>query len=393
MELSSRAIARRAKTFLRNHELGIFVPVLPGLEQTALDEIEALGHNAIRTTGGVSLRGNLATVYATNLMHRTGNRVLIRIDSFLAQSYPMLYDHTKKLPWEILLGNCPDVEVKVAFAQSRLRNKSHIRAVVRDAIIGRCKPLGLSPGFATPTGVTIFLRLHQDRCTISLDSTGTHLHKRGYRVEEVTAPIRETTAAGILSLADASSYQAIVDPFCGSGTFCIEAEMLVRRVAPGLKRSFAIERTPLHSAGTYSQVRREVVSREMRALGVRILGSDIEPRAVESAHAGLARAKCSIARFRVSDALNINFQSLKTTSERGLIVANLPYGRRLSTPAEVQTMLVEFKDHLLTRGAGWDFALVTAHPDIFANSALMVKRQVGFTNGGLRVVALLGAVP
>ena len=145
-----------------------------------------------------SLRGNLATVYATNLMHRTGNRVLIRIGDFLAQSYPMLYDHTKRLPWEILLGNCPDVEVKVSFAQCRLRNKSHIQAVVSDAIIAHCKPLGLDPDLLEVIASQSLLRLHQDRCTISLDSTGTHLHKRGYRLERVTAPIRETTAAGIL---------------------------------------------------------------------------------------------------------------------------------------------------------------------------------------------------
>jgi len=393
MELSSRAIARRAKTFLRTHDLEIFVPVLPGLEQTALDEIKSIGHDATLTAGGVSLKGNLSTVYAINLMHRTGNRVLIRIGDFLAQSYPMLYDHTKKLPWEILLGNCPEVEVKVAFAKSRLRNKSHIRDVVRDAIVARCTALGLGPALGRPASATLFLRLHQDRCTISLDSTGTHLHKRGYRIEEVAAPIRETTAAGILLLADAASYPVIIDPFCGSGTFCIEAELLARRVAPGLHRSFAMEHSPLHSAGTYAQVWREMASFERQAAGVRIFGSDIDPQAVKLANAGRARAQCTIARFHVADVLTMSFRSLKKVGERGLIVANLPYGRRLSTPIEVRNMLVEFKDHLLRQGAGWDFALVTAHPEIFANSPLTVKRQLRFTNGGVRVAAVIGAVP
>ncbi len=393
MELSSRAISRRAKTYLRNHDLELFVPVLPGLEQAALDEIESMGHNAVQSRGGLSLRGNLATVYAANLMHRTANRVLIRIGDYLAQSYPMLYDHTKRIPWEVFLGSCPDVQLRVTFAQCRLRNKSHIQAVVSDAIIAHCKPLGLNLTFSRSSQLSLSFRLHEDRCTVSLDSSGAHLHKRGYRLERVTAPIRETTAAGILMLTDASSYRAIVDPFCGSGTFCIEAEMLVRGIAPGLKRQFAIERTPLHSSGKLAQARREAAANVQSADGVRILGSDVDPLAVKIAIAGASRAACSTARFHVSDALATNFASLKQASERGLIVANLPYGRRLYDPDNVQGLLVRFKDYLLDHARGWDFALVTTHPGIFTGSGLRIRSQLKFVNGGLRATAVLGTVP
>ena len=393
MELSSRAIARRAKKFLRSNELELFVPVLPGLEQVALREVTSRGHGAVRVAGGISFNGNLPTVYETNLLHRTGNRVLIRISKFLAQSYPMLYDHTKRLPWEALLGNCLGVEVKTSFAKSRLRNRSHIASVVEDAIVARCQPLGLSPLFTGPAHVSVHVRLHEDQCTISLDSTGAHLHKRGYRVDGVVAPIRESTAAGILMLALAAEHDVIVDPFCGSGTMCIEAEMQVRNMAPGLRRSFAIEQTPLHSAGTLAQARREAVDLERRPAGVRIVGSDLDQRAVELATMGSARAGCSIAHFHEMNAIELRLQDLKSSTESGLIVSNLPFGKRISTPDEVEHLLAAFRDQLVANGSGWNIAFVTRHPEVFNDAGPIVHKKLDFLNGGLRVTAIFGRIP
>ena len=395
MVVSSRAIARRAKTYLRTHTLELFVPVLPGLEESASDEIESLGHDAMRTTGGVSFAANLATVYETNLMHRTANRILIRLGDFLAQSYPMLYDHTRRLPWEIFLGTCPVVEFKVAFSESRLRNKKHIQSVVSNAIQARCESLGLEDiGSSGSRAITIYVRLRRDRCTLSLDSSGTHLHKRGYRLEGVAAPIRETTAAGILQIAGARSYHVVVDPFCGSGTFCIEADMLFRNAAPGLRRSFAIEDTPLHSAGTFAQARRNAISNESRADGVRIVGTDIDAQAIGAASAGAARAACSgNVSFHQADALEVDLSDLKGGHERGLIVANLPYGKRLLSSTGAEELLKSFKAKLSTGAHGWDFALVTTSPEVFLDPGLRVRHRLDFTNGGLNAVALFGSVP
>jgi putative N6-adenine-specific DNA methylase len=352
-----------------------------------------LGHDAVRTNGGVSFAADLATVYETNLMHRTANRILIRLGQFLAQSYPMLYDRTRRLPWEIFLGTCQDVEFKVAFSESRLRNKDHIQNVVSNAIQARRGSLGIDTGLPSSRRITIYVRLHRDRCTLSLDSSGTHLHKRGYRLEGVAAPIRETTAAGILQIAGARNYHVVVDPFCGSGTFCIEADMLFRNAAPGLSRSFAIEDTPLHSAGTFAQARRNAVSNESRADGVRIVGTDIDAQAIRAASTGAARAACSRnVRFHQADALELDLGDLKGSHERGLIVANLPYGKRLLSSTGANELLKRFNSKLSAAAHGWDFVLVTTNPELFIGPRLLIRDRLDFTNGGLDAAALFGSV-
>ena len=370
------------------------MPVLPGFEQSASDEIESLGHHALRTNGGISLTGDLAIVYETNLVHRTANRVLVRLGGIPRSELSHALRSHKKLPWEIFLGNCPDVEFKVAFSESRLRNKSHIQSVVRNAIQARFEPLGLDMGTPGSRTITIYVRLHRDRCTLSLDSSGTHLHKRGYRLEGVPAPIRETTAAGILQLAGARRYDVVVDPFCGSGTFCIEADMLIRNAAPGLLRSFAIEDTPLHSAGTLAQARRNAKSNETRPEGIRIVGTDIDARAIGAASAGAARAACSSnVSFHQADALEVNYGDLRSDHERGLIVANLPYGKRLLSSSEAHELLKRFTAKLSTTAHKWDFALVTTSPEVFFSSNVLIRHRLEFTNGGLKAVVLFGSVP
>lgn len=393
MSLSARAIARRAKKYLRENPLDLFLVVLPGMEDVARSEVMQLFPNPSLEPGGVGLRGNISTVYELNLRSRVGSRVLMRLATFLAQTYPMLYDHTRKIPWEIFLGSSQDIEVRVAFGESRLRHINHIKSVILDAISSRMGGGGQGQSGAKQAGpARIHVRLHRDRCTVSLDTTGEHLHKRGYRLAAGRAPIRETIAAGILAMARSVDYDVVLDPFCGSGTFCIEADLAARNVAPGQHRRFAIESAPLFTPGVVARTRRAIEEQQIATPSQRILGLDIDEHTVETASANAKRARTRLSGFQVGDATSFQYSALRAAGERGLVVTNLPYGRRLSTRSGAEDTFRAFQRRLGESASGWDFAIATVTPDAIDNRWLQVRRQVRLVNGGLRVAVLFGNV-
>ena len=261
MPLSPQALRRRAKKFLVRNQLQLFVPVLPGLERLTAEQAKSIGQEIRIVHGGIEFRGDLASIYRANLAVRTGNRVLLRLGQFLSQSYPMLYNHARRIDWPAVLGNCPDVSIDVSARESRLNHKEGIRQAILDAIRSSMAEHDVNTVLVDGGPLTVKARLYQDRCTLSLDTTGEHLHKRGYRSHATTAPIRETTAAGMLLLAQSKSYDVIIDPFCGSGTFAIEAELIARNYPPrdvqtlrNREQSFARPECFATSAGSCSRV-------------------------------------------------------------------------------------------------------------------------------------------
>jgi len=240
--------------------------------------------------------------------------------------------------------------------------------------------------------MSIHARIFRDRCTLSLDTTGEHLHKRGYRTETFQAPLRETSAAALLQLAHAEEYDVIVDPFCGSGTIPIEADLLVRNCAPGISRRFAIESSPLHSTGRFAEAHRRAMHRCDDASLTRILGFDINPDSVKLARRCAQRACAKSASFDTGDALNTVYADLLRVGERGLVVTNVPYGHRLGTKASTTALLNDFVERLARTAQGWDFAIITPRIKL-ANDALVVQQRILFQNGGIPVQALIGNVP
>lgn len=391
MLLSSQALRRRSRKYLRDRKLDLFVPTLPGFEEVTLSELHQLGLDASTMVGGAAFQGDLASVYAANLCLRSGNRVLLRIGDFLSQSYPMLYNRARQIPWEVLLGKCPEVSIDVSSRHSRLRHMDHIGSVIHDAITDRTHAFQLDPALVANGGLTIKARLYRDRCLLSLDTTGAHLHVRGYRVATTKAPLRETTAAAVLLAANSSKYDVIIDPFCGSGTITIEADMIARNVPPGAKRKFAIENSAIHSPGTYRYQRQRLLE-GVRKSAQRILGFDISPSALEMADLNAARASTTSVRFERADAISLHFEGLKRPSEHGLIVANVPYGRRLGTARDAQWILNRFMDNVARSAQGWDVAIISPKDLPVAHPAVTHLKRIQFTNGGLPVVATLGNI-
>lgn len=391
MPLSDQAIRRRARRFLLREPFELFVPTLPGLETITEVELVWLGYDTIRTRGGVSFKGDLAAVYRVNLALRSGNRVLLRLGDFLAQNYPMLYNRARSINWEAVLGKSPSVSVSVSSSKSRLRHMRHIQNVVYEAITHRLNRLGLEVRRLDAGDATVMVRLHRDRCSLSLDTTGTHLHKRGYRLVASLAPLRETTAAAILLAAGSDEYDLVVDPFSGSGTFLIEAERFARHTPPGIDRHFAIERSPLHSAGKLRHQRRMLQQCETRC-DQRILGFDVSLEAVAQATEAIALAECDHVSISQSDARSLNFESLAQGARRRLVVSNLPYGKRLSSEPAAKRLIDQFSETLALTAKGWDYALVTPESIPLVNPALATRRELSFRNGGIPVVASIGSV-
>jgi len=391
MQLSDRALQRRAKKYLLQSQLELFVPALPGFEDVTRSELRQLGLDSVGNHGGLALWGDLSTIYRLNLSLRSGNRVLMRVSDLPARNYPMLYNRARSIPWEVLLGRCQGVAVRVSSRRSRLRHKKHIASVLYDAISDRMRPLGLTPHLSADGELTVLARLDHDRCILSLDTTGEHLHKRGYRTGAVPAPIRETTAAAILLAAASHDFDLVVDPFCGSGTFLVEAEMIASNAPPGAHRSFAIEQTPLHSEGTHRHQLR-LLSQASTDFRQRILGFDISQDAVELAKRSVLRAGASHVSLARTDALSLDFGKLGRRSEDRLIVANLPYGLRLGTASGARALVDQFALSMARTAVGWHYAIVTPRSIHLRQSGLLTTREIEFENGGVSVVASFGRV-
>ena len=392
MPFSDQALHRRAKKFLLRNEIDLFIPVLPGLEHVTAEEVRQYGHDIHTVHGGVELHGNLSTIYKANLLVRSGNYVLLRLDNFLSQSYPMLYDRARRVDWTAVLGNCPDISIHVTSRASRLNHKEGIRKVIFDAI---CQGLGEhshKPRLAKNGLLHVHARIHQDRCTLSLNTSGEHLHRRGYRRHVTPAPLRETTAAGLLLLATSSSYDFLIDPFCGSGSFPIEAELIARNYPPGLQRRFAIEESPLHAVGTMRHAKKQALAGSLEHASQGIIGFDHSPNAIAAAKHNAIQAGTRGLRLEASDALAIDFGNLVPPGTKALIVSNLPFGKRLGTPSTARAVIEEFSEAIAQRARGWNFALLTPREHPIRHPDLVVDHTLDFLNSGIPVTFTLGHV-
>jgi putative N6-adenine-specific DNA methylase len=374
--LTERGLERRLKRHFLKETHEYFAVCAPGFEAVLEKELELLSNVTIlgQETGGITFQGNLDTLSYANLYSRTAHRILLRIDDFLAQSYPMLFNKVKKLPWELYLGFNKTYSVQVSSKTSRLHQHKTIAKTIHEGITEYLKPLGLSPKLTDDAPLEIHARFFQDRCTLSINTTGEHLHKRGYRQLVSEAPIRETLAASILQIVDYQGYGTIVDPMCGSGTFLIEAALMLKNSAPGLQRSFAFEQLPFFQASKWERFRREAVARQQET-SVNLFGFDIDTKNIEIAKANAVKAGVADAiTFEVADARNLKVPA----TGQALMVCNVPYGERLGSD-----VLKPFAKNLQKNFEGWHFAFITKETTWlkpFTSSSVKT-----FQNGGLKV--------
>lgn len=314
--------------------LAIFLSSAPGLEPLLCREVEAIAP-ARAVPGGVETEGDRTTL--ARLLVETGlsSHVLVRVASFPVRELRELEAHVGRLPWTGWLRKNEPRRVRVTAQRSRLYHTGAIEERVVRAIQQR---LGDSPEIDDERAVPIVVRMSDDRCTLSIDASGAPLHRRGYRLDPHRAPMREDLARALVIASGWDASRALLDPMCGSGTIAIEAAILATGMAPGLRRAFAAERTPLDQ-GEIASARAAARGRQKKE-GVTILARDRDPDAVAAAAENADRAVgAGVIHFEVGP--------LSTAAEavraRGItsgldVITNPPWGGRLGDPSKLRPL-------------------------------------------------------
>jgi putative N6-adenine-specific DNA methylase len=353
----------------------IFLATAPGLEPVLCEEVRGKGFRRPRAVpGGVVIEGGWPEVWRANLWVRGAGRVLARIDGFHVMHLAQLDARARRVPWARVLR--PDIPFRVEADCSGSRIYHSGAAAERIATAIR-ETLGAREA---EDGLLIRARIENDHCTISLDTSGEPLHKRGYKEAVNPAPLRETLASLFLQQCGYAGTEPLLDPMCGAGTFVIEAAEVAARLNPGRARHFAFERLATFDAEAWQRMRAVASRREPAA---RCFGSDRDAGAIAMSRANAERAGVAgITEFRqavISDAT-------PPEGPPGLVMVNPPYGSRLGDPAALRPLYQALGQVLLRRFRGWRVGLVTSEARLAHATALpFLPPTAPVPHGGLRV--------
>ena len=351
-----------------------------GTEAVVKRELAALGYEArTMTPGRLLFPGDTAAICRANLWLRAGERVLIHVGSFPATDFGALFDGTAALPWEQWLPADAEFPVQGRSRKSQLSSVPACQRIVKRAIVKRLQEAhGREQLPETGPRCAIEVSLLDDVATLTLDTTGVGLHKRGYRRLVADAQLRETLAAALVQLSFWRPGRVLADPFCGTGTIPIEAALIGRNIAPGLQRTFAAETWPTLDARFWKLAREEARDLVRPALAERLLGYDIDADAL------------SLARYHAEQAgvagdihwQQRPFSELRAKAEYGCIVTNPPYGQRMGSDAEIEQLYKTFP-LVLRRLPTWSHFILSARPDLEALVGQTADRRRKLYNGPL----------
>lgn len=327
---------------MKKQRMRMVIPTLFGLEGLVADELKYAGFSGVQAENGrVFLEGDWQDAARANVLVRCGERVLIVLAQFRAESFEELFQGTREAPWENFIGSLDSFPVKGWSLNSQLHSVPDCQKIIKKAVVERLRECYGNPWFeeSGPT-LQIQFSIMKDEVTLMLDTSGPGLHKRGYRKNANEAPIRETLAAGIVNLARVHSDSVVCDPMCGSGTLIIEAAMKALNIAPGLMRHFAMERWGCFPRGMMQQVRDEAKSQIKKDAAFQGFAYDLDPAAVQLTIENAAKAKVS-PRIRVQQQDIIKFKPELLPMEghkKAVILCNPPYGERLLDVQEAEKL-------------------------------------------------------
>lgn len=322
--------------------ISMVAPCAMGLESVVAQELKFLHMQSVRAEDRrVFFEGNMSDMACANINLRAADRVLIVLGRFTAKSFDQLFESVKALPFETFIGSKDAFPVKGSSLKSALHSVPDCQAIIKKAVVSRLSTVYKQQWFeeSGPVKQLQFLIL-KDEVTLMLDTSGENLHKRGYRPLTNIAPVKETLAAGILSLAQLWNKKVLLDPLCGSGTFLIEGALMARKIAPGIKRRFAAENFDSafdeggSIAGLFNLERERARSFEKNAADFQAFGRDSDPSAVELTRQNATRAG-------VQQSIHVELGELKSFSsnhDNACVVANPPYGERLLDVQQAKTI-------------------------------------------------------
>lgn len=351
---------------------------LAGLEEALARELIEMGADEVQIgRRSVYFKGDLKMLYKANYCLRTALRILIPVDSYKIHSANDLYQRGRNFKWEDLFGCDQTFAVQSTVFSDLFNNSMFASLKLKDAIVDRFRyKFGERPNVdSKDPDLLINLHISNGYCTISLDSSGESLHKRGYRVGQNEAPINEVLAAGLLRLSGWDCKSALIDPMCGSGTIAIEAAMLANGIYPGsIRKSFGFLNWRDFDAKLFQQVEQEASQPVENP--VKIYASDISRRNIDIAWKNAEQAGAdNLIDFKVSD-----FKTLEPASEKPFLLFNPPYGERLSPDdTNFYTMIGDRLKQHYTNATVW----VISTPECLKSIGLRPSRKIPILNGAL----------
>jgi putative N6-adenine-specific DNA methylase len=382
----------------------IFATTAPGLESIAAGELKSLGVRGRQEVGGVAIGGDLDRIYQANLWLRTASRVLVRLGDFHASTFYELVRRSKKLPWADFLPETGAVEVRVTCRKSKLYHSDAVAERVLSAIASAASSklelragsfesddgdggeIEEARGRAQDSTQLFIVRIVNDQCEISADSSGELLHRRGYRKEIAKAPLRETLAAAMVLASgwDGRRGEPLLDPMCGSGTIPIEAALIARGIAPGLERQFQFMRWPTFDRIVWNEMVDMARSGITNARPV-IVGSDRDAGAIAAATHNAERAgMAGEIRFSV-ESLSGSIAKLEDVAAgEGWILTNPPYGVRVGEGTDLRDLYATLGKTLPTK-RGWRLGLLTSDLALAGQMRLPLRPRFLTSNGGIPV--------
>lgn len=334
-----------------------------GLEAVVKREIEALGYPVTDSRDGrISYMADERGIVRSNLWLRCADRVYVKMAEFEAVTFEELFQNTAGIPWEEWIPYGGKFTVVGTSVRSQLHSVPGCQSIVKKAIVTRLQQT-YGDGELPETGAAYTVRFlfQKDVCTLLMDTSGAGLHKRGYRVMDVAAPIKETLAAAMVSLSFFRPGRVMADPFCGSGTIAIEAAMQARNIAPGLSRRFASEDWDFVPKELWKEERTKAYSAmrtDEELEGTKILASDIDPKAVKAAKENALEAG-------VDDLIEFTakpfsrFAAQPDLPEKGMLITNPPYGQRIGEQKDLDRIYRDLKT-FSDLNPTWSVFLITA---------------------------------
>jgi putative N6-adenine-specific DNA methylase len=359
-----------------------FAAVPRGAEELTAHELERLGIGGAKAgKGGVSFVTSREGLYRANLWLRTASRVLLQLTVFPCTNPSELYAGVHKIAWQDLITPAMTLAVDCSLRDSVLTHSGFVALKTKDAIVDRIREAcGSRPSVNTVSpDVRINVHLHKNVCTVSLDSSGESLDRRGYRLERNEAPLRETLAAAVVALTGWDGSVPLADPMCGSGTIPVEAALQAAHIPPGFKRSFGFQRWLDFDSLLWDRLVDEAEAGIKRIPVGMITGYDQDNRALALASRNTVSAGLE-GQIHLFHAALLEF---KPEGDKGVVIINPPYGIRMGEQDDLRELYCQIGDILKKRCRGWTGYVLTGNLELAKYIGLKASRRIVLYNGAI----------
>lgn len=352
-----------------------------GLEAVVKKECEDLGFTDIKVSNGkVEFKGNQRDIARANLWLRSSERVLIKLGEFEAKTYDQLYENSKKINYEDFLSKDGKYIVNAKTVKSKLMSPRDLQSIVKKSVIDRMKKAHIIEWFKEDGArFGIEVSLLKDLATITLDTSGAGLHKRGYRLDQNQAPMKETLAAALVQLSNWTYERPLVDLFCGSGTIPIEAALIGKNIAPGLSRDFDFIKWDFYDKAIFDD-EKKIAYESIKDRKLDIIGFDIDRNAIEIARSNAYNIALD------EDILFItkDMKDVGLKNNFGVLISNPPYGERLGEKKDLEAIYKNLAI-LFKKLSTWSFFIITSDKDFERKVNKVVDKKRKLFNGRIEV--------